>query len=450
MADLPGTSNAGNRRRGSPSLTRGLHNEESGVQNNADGFEAMFAPNQESNDAVDIDDFALSGEAPNQDKYAVVDAESAAQSRKSALSVGKFNQWMLIDANRQTGIQVREEEAALRRRKEAVNIAYHEAREKKTAVGRGQQELTAGAVREYRGGLAKTGEAGRAELLHLRAIALRQKKEWAAHGARNAAIHGLEQKKRVLEARAEKFQTRRNAALNAKQEMERRRAAAKALAGQGARERFERLEVVRRSIPTVADVAAAREVFAKQKREAAAEVRNSVKDWEQERKRVASDQLQAATITRNVVVATRVEAAKNLKGVKEHRNKLAAEIRRACEEMEATRIEKIENAKQAIHEHHRQLYQRRYVDADAAIRVDESEYGTLVRATRNPDKVATSTLSAASTGDDKERNAEATTPPKSVWSAGRSGESSAKRGGRVYRPTSGPPALPPVNIDDVM
>ena len=379
---------------------------------------------------VDPDDFArmLELEDDAQRKQQLIVADSNATRARSPLSVGKYNQvcvllhlnstllstaltrltqcaflalkqWMLIDANRQTGEIVRAEEAALQRRREQSTIAYHEARQKKTAVGRGQQELTAGSVREYRGALAKTGEAGRAELMHLRAIAIRQKKEWAAHGARNAAVHGLEQKKRVLEARAERFQTRRNAALQTKQEMAARKASARVLAGQGARERLERLERVREEIPTIEDVAAAREIFAKQKRESAAAVRNSVKDWEAERRKGDSQLLAKATANRSVVMATRAQAATNRAGVKEARTRLAQDIRNALVQMESGRRAQLEVSRQQTEAHHKDLYDRRFVNSEAATRVDESEYGALVHNTRSP-AGRSSTLSAASVASD--------------------------------------------------
>lgn len=328
------------------------------------------------------------------DKDLITAADAEKSRRPPQLSVGKYNQWMIVEGNRELGVEVRAEEAALQRRLEQSKANYHEARQKKTSVGRGQQELTAGAVREYRGALAKAGESGRSELMHLRAIALRQKKEWAAHGARNAAVHGLEQKKRVLEARAERFQTRRNAALQTKQDLAARKASARVLAGQDRQGRLERLERVRQQIPDAASLADAREFFAKQKREAAAQVRSSVKEWEEQKKRSMEVSQAKASATRNVVMATRVEAANNIAKVKESRAKLAHEIRKALDQMESTRREKIELTKQNTQAHYKDLYERRFVAPEAATRVDESEYGALIQQVRHPG--ARSSLSSTS------------------------------------------------------
>lgn len=314
------------------------------------------------------------------------DGETAEQEvsplRRSPMSVGKYNQWILVDANRELGVEVRAEEAALQRRREASTAAYHEARHKKTAVGRGQQELTGAAVREYRGSLAKCGEQGRSELMQLRTLAMRQKKEWAAHGARNASRLGLEQKKRVLEARAERFQTRRNAALQTKNEASARRLAAHSATAAHHEEKTKRLERVRENTPDSESLAEAREFFAKQKRDAAAQVRSSVRGWESARTREKSSLLAKASANRATVVATRHLAAQNRSQVKDERLAMAAKIRAALKEMEGDRKQQVEMARQHAVVQHRDLYERKFVDDDAADRVDSSEYGQLVVASR--------------------------------------------------------------------
>lgn len=367
-------------------------------------------------DARLSEDSLLSAEE-EQKKEALITAADAAKTRKSQLSVAKYHQWMIIEGNRLSAAETRAEEAALQRRLEQSRANYHEARQKKTSVGRGQQELTAGAVREYRGALAKAGEAGRSELMHLRAIALRQKKEWAAHGARNAAVHGLEQKKRVLEARAERFQARRNAALQTKQDLAAKKASARTLANQDRQGRLERLERVRQEIPDAATIAEAREFFAKQRRETAAAVRTSVKEWEEQKKTHAEEAAAKAAAQRNVVLATRAEAASNRAKVKESRTRLAQEIRKALDDMESSRRDKIEQAKQSTLAETKKLYERRYIDdPDAASRVDESEYGALIQQVRYPNGRSTTSStslvgSAAATAPQSQSPAE-DEPPK--------------------------------------
>lgn len=363
------------------------------------------------------DDFAslLEQEAKEQP---VADGETkVVPSRHSPMSVGKYNQWMLVDANRRLGVAIRAEEAALQRRREASTAAYHEARTKKTSVGRGQQEMTANSVREYRGGLAKAGEQGRSELMSLRAIALRQKKEWAAHGARNAARLGLEQKKRVLEARAERFQTRRNAALQTKTENAARKSTAQSLTAAHLEDKKTRLDRVRENTPDAASLAEAREFFQKQKREAAAAVRSEVRGWESARNADKASLIAKATATRNVVIATRQKAAQKREAIKEGRTAMAAKIRAALEEMEDGRRERIERSRQQAEVAHRELYERKFVDDESAAKVDESEYGQLVSTTRAPGGSSTSAsaLHVASSASSPSRSPDTKPIPMPSW-----------------------------------
>ena len=314
--------------------------------------------------------------------------------RRLPMTVVKYNQWTVIDANREQGVQVREEEAALQRRRAESTAAYHEARSKRTAVGRGQQEFTANAVREYRGTLAKAGEQGRAELMQLRAIAMRQRKEWAAHGARSAAINGLEQKKRVLEAKAERFQARRNAALQTKQETAMRLQQRKLAEEQEGKDKAARLARARANTPTPESLAEAREFFAKQKRDVAAEVKRSVRQWDSARRVDAEKRMQKAKDNHSVVYATRHEASKNRNEIKESRNHLARRIRESLRDMEQVRRDKIESAKEYVVESHRQNFERKFVSAAATERAESSEYAQLVQRMRYPN-LSLSELSSA-------------------------------------------------------
>ena len=335
-----------------------------------DDFEAELQPGSE--------------EKPKEETSQVTSAgPSRTRRMKQPVSVGQYNQWMLVDVNKRIADGIREEERTLQRRRAESTQAYHEARAKKTSVGRGQQELTASALREYHGGLTKQGEQGRSELMRLRAIALRQKKEWAAHGARNAARLGLEQKKRVLEARAERFQARRNAALQTKNEAAARRVAAQSAQGERAQEQQARLQRVRENTPTSESLAEAREFFLKQKREAAADLRSSVRDWESARSSNKSTHLAKATDNKNVVLATRASAQAKRANLKAERQEMGAKIREAIRQMESGRMEQlqIENAYQE--QVHHDLYDAKFVDDEAATRVDESEYGQLIAEVKN-------------------------------------------------------------------
>lgn len=323
-----------------------------------------------------------------------VDADGSARRRRitkeapqmapSTVTVGRYNAWVIHDANRALGEEMRADEARLQARRDASTAAYHEARRSRTSVGRGQQELTAMAVREYHGRLAKSAEQGRAEIHHLKAIAERQKKEWAAHGSRNAVLLGREQRKRVAEARAERFQNRRNAALQTKQETAQRKAASRAAVTLNLEDQKSRMERVRQNTPDAATLSEAREFFAQQKRAAAEQVRTSVRSWDSDRKRDDRDNLKRAAANRELAVATREHAKINRNFVKASRQQVAQAMRAAVQTMEGERREMISASRSNADDLHRELYVRKFVQPDAAARVEGSEYGLLYRRLRLP------------------------------------------------------------------
>ena len=296
------------------------------------------------------------------------------------MSVSKYNQWTIVEANRHLAEKVRQEEAALQRRRAESTAAYHAVRKSKTSVGRGQMELTTGAVREYRGSLALRGAAGKQEVAALKEKALRQKEEWAAHGARSAALHGLEQKKRVLESRAERFQARRNAALATRQDTELRKAAAreimdKSLIGGRTREGL---------APTKAALAEAREFFLKQKRDAASEVRKAERGWLSARKREVGRTLERAGTYKAQAMDARKNAACNRAAVAEEKAAAVREVKTRMQIIESDRQQIVIATAQNSRSSLKEAYDKKFVSVGAATVADSSEYGLLLQRTRNP------------------------------------------------------------------
>ena len=355
--------------------------------------------------------------------------KQAAQNRHSPMSVAKYNQWTLVEANRQLGIKMRAEEREFQIRREQSTAAYHAARKAKTSVGRGQMELTRGAVGDYRGQLALRGAEGKQQLLAIRAKAMRQKAEWAAHGARSAQVHGLEQKKRVLESRAERFQARRNAALATKQETEARKAAARELMARALEEKKLRLERTRDGLPTPETIAEAREFYMKQKRESAQEVRKNEKEWMDIRKRDATLALERATSNKADAVNTRNAAKSNRAACVETRAVVAKEMKAKLQSMEEERKNVIADTVASSKTNHQEAYDKKFVKADAAAQVDNSEYGLLLQKTRAPehgrprlhhvvrkDAAARDSLADANLLLDREEDlSEELPPPRQAW-----------------------------------
>ena len=327
-------------------------------------------------------------------------------SRRSGMSVAQYNHWQLVEANRQVGERIREEEAALQRRLEQSKVAYHQARKAKTSVGKGQMLITHGAVQEYRGHLAVQGAAGKAEFEALRAKHIRQKAEWISYGTRQSNLHGLEQKKRVLESRAERFQARRNAALASKRETEARKAAAQEVMDRQLEEKKLRLERTRDGLPTPESLAEAREFFAKQKREAAAEVRRSEKGWESDRKRDSSTALARAAANRNMAMNTRKAAASNRQASMEIRSQQAKEIKSKLKDLEGERQRVVKSSSSDSKMHHQELYEKKFVTEARAEQFDKSEYGMLLMRTRLPEAMQPQKANSPTRNEQSSREAD--------------------------------------------
>lgn len=335
------------------------------------------------------DDFGLSLEAQElAELHGMIGSQAGATRRTPPMSVGKYRQWTLVEANRQLGQKMRAEEAALEERRKAATEAYHKARQAKTSVGAGQMKLSGDAVQKYHAELAIQGAKGKEELDAIRAKALKQKQEWAAHGARNANLHGLEQKKRVLESRAERFQARRNAAYATKQESETKKAEARERMNKALEEKRIRLEKTREGLPTPETLAEAREFFLKQKREAAAEVRKNEKGWESARKRDNGKMLEKASQNRALALECRKAVSSNRTDAVAARTAQAKAIKEKLKTLEQERQASVLATAQNGKAVHQEVYEKKFVSSEEADEVHNSEYGNLLQRVRSPGLIA--------------------------------------------------------------
>jgi len=331
------------------------------------------------------DDFGLSLEAQElAELQGMIGSSTVGSRRTPPMSVGKYRQWKLVEANIGLAQQIRAEEQALKQKLFESTHAYHEARKAKTSVGHMQLRLSADAVQKYHAQLAIQGAEGKRQLEEIRDKAIKQKAEWAAHGARNANLHGLEQKKRVLESRAERFQSRRNAALATKQESEAKKAEARERMNKVLEEKRLRLEKTREGLPTAESLAAARDFFLEQKREAARDVRKSSERLESARKKDSERSLARAAANRTVAFEGRKAATQHRTEILEMRKTQAKEIKERLKTLEAARQQTVIAATQSGKAAHQEVYEKRFVSQEEAEEVHSSEYGTLLQRVRTP------------------------------------------------------------------
>ena len=135
--------------------------------------------------------------------------------RLGRMSMSTYLSWSKADENRQRGVEVRREEAALKARLQASHLKYQE--EQKKIRPNGQLELAGKAVSDYRVVLAQRGVEGRNEVAAL----LTQKCEmdvlWHERTAINTKMHGAVQRSKTAAAKQENLEARKKKALEAKQ-----------------------------------------------------------------------------------------------------------------------------------------------------------------------------------------------------------------------------------------
>lgn len=214
------------------------------------------------------------GEAEGQD----IEDEATAPSweplpaPRPRLLLGQYNKFAIAEDNRLRGEQAREEEALRLHQRDRALDAYRAERTSRVIASRSQQEITTRSVRDFRGKQAHVVSAAKAELELNRVKALRQQAAWLANGARTRETDAA-QRRKVVESRARAEDVRRSAVVRVKHDAGERRVQARAMYDEDLEVRKKRFERIRQETqPSGPTMAAARDYFVNQKKEAAAEV----------------------------------------------------------------------------------------------------------------------------------------------------------------------------------
>ncbi len=305
--------------------------------------------------------------------------------RQRRLWLGQYKQFEIIEANRELGEQVRQQESILRQQRDDSIATYNLVRAAKCAEARGQQAMTDQAMREAWTTKTMRVSAVKSEHEINREKAMRQKQAWAANGSRMREQE-LVQKRKVFESRSKAEETRRSAATRAKQETTQRRATRAVAVVEDFEARRRIIEKLRKeSLPSGA-LAEAREYVGKQKREAAAEVRSRELAWGTDRRRAEGAALERATQARAGALSSRRHAQNNRATVVVSRHQQAMALRESLKQLDVERKQMVLATVKLNQQRRSEMYEARHASHAATAEVDSSAYGSLITATRTPQR----------------------------------------------------------------
>jgi len=336
----------------------------------------------DDDDASAADDFiGLADYEEVEDLNLAGTSTAALNHRPRRLTIGQYRQFEVIEANRQTGEQVRQKEAMVRRFRDESMSEYKDMRIAKNAQMRGQQAVTDQAMRDSWTANTIRVSATKVELEVSRDKAMRQKQAWAANGARARALE-VEQKRKIIVSRSKAEEARRDAVQRTKQQTSQQRATAQVALESDMEARKKLIDKLRRDNAPSGAVAEAREFIGKQKREAAAEVRTTVASLDLDRRRMKSQQIERASNLRAGALSSRRHAQNNRATVVVSRHQEAAALRESLKLLNVERKQMVVASLALNKQRGKALYESRFASESATAEVDASAYGSLVAATR--------------------------------------------------------------------
>jgi hypothetical protein len=305
--------------------------------------------------------------------------------RPHRLWLGQYRQFEKIEANRELGEQVRQQESCLRQQRDDSMFSYHAARNHKLAEARGQQANNDQAMRESWTSKMMRASAVKSEQEMNRQKALRQKQAWAANGSRMRE-QDLLQKRKVFESRSKAEESKRSVAARAKLAAKERLATISVAMEEDAAARRRLYEKLRKdSLPSGA-LAEAREYVSHQKREAAAEVRRRELAWISDRQRAEEAALERAAQSKASVLSSRAHAHNNRATVVVSRHEQTAALRESLKQLDLERKQMMLASVKLNQQKRDESYEARHASRAATVEMDTSAYGSLVTATRTPQR----------------------------------------------------------------
>lgn len=308
--------------------------------------------------------------------------QNASLTRPSGVSKAKYNKWVVAADNQRAGMDGRLQQSQLTNRREVARQQFKETMVERTTEYRQQRESASAKVREHRLKMMDRGQRTKEEADEQIAKARAMKLAWRQHGAHNAKVYGERLRERVLEEKEMQQESRRNGANEHKSE-------ALSRAQQFAEESERQLEEKRQRVARIRqethpDVAAkSKDHFYLRRKQVAEDVRQSVKDWKEER--IENTNEFAAKVAQNHATAVSTHAA-----MIDHKIELQADrafdasnIRMNVKEMELHREHMKLSAEAAKRDAHDDTYGSKFVHPQQAELVTTSAYDSIANSHRD-------------------------------------------------------------------
>jgi len=298
---------------------------------------------------------------------------TATLARPSPVSKAKFNKWVVAEDNRTVGDNMRGEMEALMSQREENRTEFLDSGHERTQAAKHQREVAAERVRQHRANMAQRGRTGKSDKDTHVSTARTLKDQYQQYGARNAQIHGAEQRERLTETRAERDESRRMSVQSQKQAMLDRAEAFQEATQRQIEEKRQRVARIRdETKPEVAE--ASKQLFANSRKQVADDVRESVKEWNTETNSNHMTALMQARLNRYSAEETRKKVLDGRKALEEQRRKDAGAIRTSIKQCELHRDHMKYSTEFAKRERHDEAFESTFVAPEQAITVERSSY----------------------------------------------------------------------------
>lgn len=318
------------------------------------------------------------------------DLTSAQLVRPSPVSKAKYSKWAVAEGNRKVGDSMRDQHDGLMSQRRETREEFIDAMHGRTEAAKEQREAAAERVRQHRANMAERGKQVKSLTNNQMTSKQDLRDQYKQEGARNAQIHGVELRERLVESRAERDEARRLAAQREKQAMFERAEAFQDATSRDIEAKRERVARIREQTrPQVAEES--KQMFYYGRKAVADDVRESVGEWKKEQQANYMSALLRARSNRKSAQDTRKSAFDEKISLQESRRSDATAIRNNIKQIELHREHMKLSEEFTKREVHDEAFENKFVDSDDAAIVQSSSYDTLANQHRDgldPDEIA--------------------------------------------------------------
>jgi len=306
----------------------------------------------------------------------MISANSSGSTRDSPITASKYNKWLVGEQNRDAGGAVKKEVGQLKTARDDFQKRHqnygHSLKEQAKEQGRRDKQVVE-MVREQN--MAK-GQQVKAEVLAQKAQEEKQKAEWIAHG-RSLAMRDQMQKKKIRDVVGEN--SKRVAELTAKAKQEEIDYERNLAQTRQKKLQDNKAEVEKVRTETSDEVIDASKEFAfEQRKSLAFSTKAAEAAWKDERQANQKAHVAKAKANKADAEASRAKA----KQLREEIAQTRREVANAARKQQMSNMEQKQKilmfSAGGVKDTHDQIYKKKYMPADAAVKMQRSKYATSV------------------------------------------------------------------------